>query len=59
MVSGVPLNVIWVVVPEQIVVAPEIVAVGNAVTVTVTELLIDWEQIVFPAESKTFTFNKL
>ena len=37
MAPGVPLNEIWVEFPEQIVVVPEIVAVGNAFTVTVIE----------------------
>jgi hypothetical protein len=34
---GVPLNEIWAVFPEQIVVVPEMVAVGKAFTVTITE----------------------
>ena len=35
MAPGVPLKVMAVVVPEQIVVVPEILAVGNALTVTI------------------------
>ena len=37
MAPGVPLNKIWVVFPEQMVAAPERVAVGKAFTVMVTE----------------------
>ena len=37
MAPGVPLKKIWVEFPEQIVVAPEMVADGNEITVTVTE----------------------
>ena len=36
MAPGVPLNEIWAVFPEQIVVAPEMVAVGKTFAVTVT-----------------------
>ena len=37
MAPGVPLNDICAVFPEQMVAAPEIVAVGNEITVTFTE----------------------
>ena len=56
MAPGVPLKEIWVVFPKQIVAAPEIVTVGKAFTVTVTESDSVWVHGFAPDE---VTFTKV